>query len=53
MAGMQPPRRGGEAAGVGDRDEGLAEIPIHRRLRSNLNMHMFNIERSPAHGPTL
>lgn len=53
MAGVQPPRRGGEAAGIGHRDEGLAEVPIHRRLRSNLNRRMFNIERSPASRPTL
>src|SRR5690242_15281630 len=51
MARAQPPRRGGKAAGLGDRDEGLAQVPVHRfpttpsSRCSFLVDHLFNIER--------
>src|SRR3954462_10499848 len=47
MAGAQPTRRGGEAARLGHRDEGLAKVPVHRqpwRYRSFLSYRLFNIE---------
>ncbi|MGY4598963.1 hypothetical protein ACVWXL_006709 [Bradyrhizobium sp. GM22.5] len=31
MAAVQPARRAGEAAGIGDREEGLAKVPVHER----------------------
>ena len=31
MAGAQPARGGGKAAGFRHRDEGLAQVPVHRR----------------------
>ena len=55
MAGAQLARRGGEAAGLGHRDEGLAEVPVHRRPPS---VHiwiviLFNIEQPAAARPAL
>ena len=35
MAGAQLARGGGEAAGLGHRDEGLAQVPVHRLLLRN------------------
>ena len=39
MAGAQPPRRRGEAAGLGHRDEGLAQVPVHRLLPRRRTVH--------------
>ena len=60
MAGAQLARRRGETAGFGHRDEGLAQVPVHRlfprRQCSLLNDHLFNIEQprrpvQPYNGP--
>ena len=46
MAGAQLPRRGGEAAGFGHGDEGLAQVPVHGApaVVHCLDSHLFNIE---------